>query len=200
MTRFVLILVILAYPLSCESRKEEAFWDEYDYEKYSERTAIHGVCVHFPEWLAAEDRDDVLASVDSYCEVLGREFPVDGFRYQDIHVWIHEAMPLCVAGWGLECWCYGWRERNYCFCCWNQLPSGEPSFADPLAVLPHEIMHMLLLEKYGDSDAGHDKYFPTDEVKNAVGSARAESLPVYLSSASVEGAVSYEYSPWCIPD
>ena len=195
-----------------EFEQRARYQREYDmdeqYGKEHAYTPQYCVKVWFPRWAIDADRDNILATVDSYIDKMIEACPrFAEFPWHDkTWVYIHDAVSECiVSGGAWPQWVYGWRIGKLVVTPWRPVLNADGervgvSLEDPFMVLPHEICHQLSQWETGDSDGDHNDFFVREDVKNMIRHARQNAKPCTLSPQSILQAMEYNYIPWIDPD
>jgi hypothetical protein len=214
-----LIVLLLVFLPACQfimpdqrSKEDIAYDKEYDFTRTPIGKTTQGTTVIGPNWLASEDGAETIKNVGDCIRIIDENYRIDvkngqEFPWHKLTVLIHDNLDICVAGYGLRIWCYGWTTNYYIVICWasNEGPSTTgleyrtPRNKDPLPALAHEFFHPILAWNYGTADGTHSIFFNTIDVQWAIRQAREGAAPTDLSNESMEAAVAFKYTPWCSP-
>lgn len=145
----VLIAATLAFAGCGDAPTVRAFDREYDWSKPAGRTAVLGIQVTYPSWLAAGDQAAVLATVESYAQGIIAKYPKAGaFWWGNLRVYLHEAVSEKIVCYYPAIWCWGWQLGQRVYTPWRPLFDGSRNVVgihsdDVFMVVPHEVFHLI---------------------------------------------------------
>jgi len=186
-----LCLFTLASCTTLDAYREQARFEvEYSTDRPAGDLAGAGRLI-FPDWLAEEDRNLVLATAESYLAPLRTAFP--RAPWTRLEILVHPAYPFMAP---FRDRVVGCRYGPLVVVSWARLKDGTPREENPFAVLPHETLHWIAATTDRDSRDVAEGGTWMGTVRRLEALAQDQAEPCPLGEASRAGGRGYKYEPW----
>jgi len=200
----------------CQTHSNKGGWaTEYQAFHKPHGYTSFGLGVVFPEWLAEEDRPQVLRLIEAYVGTIDAAYQHKTWvPWEEYTLMLHPAIDHCVdcprqsgiynKGFKPE-WVHGFIHDKTIVVTWSPFRDALGNICgiserDALGVFPHELFHVIFRVQYGDPDAQHTRFFVLPEVQVAIAAAKASAPPIVFSQATQEALARYTYVPWAWPE